>query len=228
MNVKAVLFIFIFIPILAIGQIKSSIALMGGMDYTYRFLNNPPLDFELGTYNLTSGLNVERQFSKNYWVQIGVRYSTLGTQIKHVNLTWPSEYEGGGGYKFDPTLPHKLQLIINHSFIELPIGLKYAFDKKSKLTPYLLTSFSPNIYLSTKTTQITEFTTKIFTEKSPQIHKITLSINIGFGTDYSIGKNYMLFAQSSFHYHFTKLTDGPIGEYLYSYGMELGIRYGFK
>jgi len=225
---KIVLFYLTFLPILATGQIKSSIAVMGGMDYTYRFLNNPPLDFELGTYNLTTGLNVERHISKNYWVQIGVRYSTLGTQIKHVNLTWPSEYEGGGGYKFDPTLPHKLQLIINHSFIELPIGVKYVFNKKSNLTPYLLISFSPNIYLSTKTTQITEFATKIFTERNQQIHKITLSINAGIGADYSIGKNYMLFAQSSFHCHFTKLADGPIGEYLYSYGLELGIRKGFK
>ncbi|HMG15429.1 MAG TPA: outer membrane beta-barrel protein [Saprospiraceae bacterium] len=213
---------------MALSQIKSSIAIMGGMDYTYRFLKNPNFDNKLGTYNYSTGLNFERQISKNYWLQIGLRYSSLGHQIIIKGLKWGTEHDGMGGYKYDPTLNHSFQTITNYTFLEIPIGIKYIFNKNSIWIPYILAALSTNIYLSTITREITDFTDKTETERSPQIHRISLSTNLGFGIDYSIGKNFSLFAQSLFCYHFTKLVAGPNGEYLYSYGIELGVKKGFN
>lgn len=225
---KLIFFYSILLPFFAFGQISSTLGVMGGIDYTYRFLNKPPFDNNLGTYNFTTGLNFERQISKAYWIQIGARYSTLGHQVIIKGLMWGSEHDGMGGYKFDPTLNHSYQYITNYTFLELPLGIKYAFINNSKWIPYIFASFSTNIYLFTKKTTITDFTNETETEKTPMINGINFSSNIGFGEDYSIGKMFILFVQSSFHYHFTKLASGPNGEYLYSYGIELGIRKAFK
>lgn len=211
-------------PFLTIGQTISHIGVMGGLDFTYRVLNNKYYNNEIGKLNYRFGVNYDLKISKRFWLETGLRFSSLGYNTKKKFLMYGGEYDVNTGiWSPDPSLPHEFQIGNDYFFLEIPINLKYQLGK-NKWNPFLLIGISPNIYLTTKTTEITELYTKSYTDRSPLIKNITYSVNIGFGFDYSLSEKYQLFVQPSFRYHFTKLNNGYKAEYLYSYGIELGVK----
>jgi Outer membrane protein beta-barrel domain len=226
---KSILLMAFLFPLMLIAQIKSSISGIMGIDYTNRVLNNPAFKDETGKLNYRVGANYNRKITEKIWLEMGLRAAFQGYNgLKLKNLTWASELNPTTGvFTRDPTLPHEVQLINNYLFLEMPIGIRYEF-KQPKLKTYVAVGLSPNIYLTTHVKTITDLGSDNKFQQTEGINKVTFSANIGFGFDYALNDTYQAFAQPSFRYHFTSFSAGPIKEYLYNFGLELGIRKNLK
>jgi hypothetical protein len=239
---KSIVFICLVFPFVLIGQIQSSISGLAGMDYTYRLLRNSSTTpivkdiftdrqkEESGTFNYRIGINYNRRLSEKLWLETGLRLSSIGYNgPRRTGLIWGSELNPTTGvFTPDPTLPHQIQFNYDYIFLEIPVGIRYLLASKNKWKPYFIIGLSPNVYLTTRTHTITDIYNKKDFYASSEIKKITFSANIGFGFDYNLSEKYQIFAQPSFRYHFTNLSDGPIKEYLYNAGVELGFRKNLK
>jgi hypothetical protein len=225
---KTIIFIIIALcSSILMAQSKSTISAVVGIDYSNRVLNNPSFSDETGKLNYRIGLNYNRKMTEKMWLEGGLRFSSIGYNGKKMTgLTYLSDILTGTLIQ-DPTSPRQLQFITDHLFIEIPIGIRYDLSQ-NKLKTYFTVGLSPNIYLTTKKQTITEFGSSTTYFKTTGIQKMTFSANVGFGVEYLMNQQYQIFAQPSFRYHFTNLGTGPIAEYLYNFGLELGIRRNLK
>jgi hypothetical protein len=200
---KIVLIITIVLtPLILLAQAKSSVSGLIGLEYSNRILKNPAFSGESGLRFASIGYNGE----------------------KKTGLTYGSEFNPTTGvYTPDPTLPHQIQLIYDYLFLEIPIGIRREL-KQNKMKTYIAVGLSPNVYLKTKIKTITEFGSENKAGDPYGIQKVTFSANIGFGFEYTINEQCQAFAQPSFRYHFTSIGKGPIKEYLYNFGLEVGVR----
>jgi Outer membrane protein beta-barrel domain len=227
---KSVLLIVISLaPFILMAQIKSSISGVIGVDYSYRVLKNPLYSGETGRLNYRIGLNYNHKIAEKMWLESGLRFSSIGYNgHKETNAKWGSEFNTTTGiWTPDPTLPHQIQFIYDYLFLEIPIGIRYEL-KSNKIKTYFAAGLSPNVYLKTRTQTITEFGSKATLGDRIGIQKMTFSANIGFGFEYVLNDHFQVYSQPSFRYHFTPLGTGPIKEYLYNFGLELGIRRNLK
>lgn len=215
---------FSILAYLSIGQTSSSIGIMGSLDYTYRYIDTKLYSKESGKLNYRLGINYDRKISNRCWIEVGVRYASVGYKIDEKNIKWGSEYDTLKGMWIpNPDLPHKLTSYIDYLFIEIPVCLRYQLSK-SKWNPYFIAGISPDFYINTKVKNVTELYTTNNTEKTYFFKKLNFSAIVGFGFDYAITQNCEVFGQPSFRYYFTNIQNQPIEEYLYSFGIELGVR----
>ena len=143
------------------------------------------------------------------------------------NLRWGSEFDPTTGtFVPDPNLPHSLTVVHSYWFVEIPVLARYQFNQ-NKVSPYVEMGFSPNIYITssskinTDTGDNVEFNDDTVTS---DFNRLNFSGTIAFGLNYQAGARTQLFFQPVFRYHFTRLADAPLKEYLYNYGAELGVR----
>ena len=225
-------------PYLAFSQFNSSIDLIIGMDYSYRNLNTSSNEgivisilekrdsAETGKLNGRLGFNFNKRLTNKLHLKTGIRLASIGYKgEKKTGLKWGSEHDGMGGWTPDPNLPHEIQFIDDYWFIEIPIAGRYEFGER-KLIPYIELGASPSFFLKTRTKTITDISTetRFHSEEPLPFNKFHLVGNVSFGANYLISENMQVFGQPIFRYHLTKLVDAPIKEYLYDYGIEIGIR----
>ncbi len=230
-------FLIMILPILGFGQIKSSVDLMYGIDYTYRNLKTTSEDstvlgifekrqaVEKGKLNWRFGFNYNQRLTNKVYIKTGLRLASIGYKgEKQTDLRWPSE-NVGGEYVFDPNLPHEVQLIYNYWFVEIPLALRFEYLDK-KFTPFVEIGVSPSIFMTTKTISKTDIdTSSSFSKGNNQnFNKFQMVGVVSMGMSYQISDKFQVFGQPSFRYHLTKLVDAPIEEKLYNYGLEIGIR----
>lgn len=214
---------FSILAYLTIAQTRSSIGILGSFDYTYRFIDTKIYSKESGKLNYRLGIDYDGKISNKCWIEAGVRYASVGYKIDEKNIKWGSEYDTTTGMWIpNPDLPHKLTSYYDYLFIEIPVSLRYQLSK-SKWNPYFIIGISPDIYIATKVKNVTELYTTNNTEKTFYFKKLNFSAIVGFGFDYAITQYYVVFAQPSLRYYFTNIQDQPNGEYLYSFGIELGV-----
>ena len=237
MKAKTIILIILVLPICSFAQFNSSIDLIAGFEYSYRSLNlssdaNLPIDIialrnskETGKLNWRFGLNYNRRLSTNIFLKTGIRLASVGYKgEKLTDLRWPSEI-GSSGYMLDPSLPHEMQLVYDFWFIEIPLAGRIEFSDK-KLSPFIEVGVSPSYYLSSRTKSITDLETTTTSQRggnSPYSNLHLVGV-ISLGTNYSINDKMQIFGQATYRRHMTRLVDAPIQEYLFNYGMELGVR----
>ena len=238
MKTRTFAVLILLIPVFGFSQINSSIDFIAGADYSYRHLNTSSEDAiivgimdsrnerETAKLNWRVGFNYNKRLTSKLFVKAGLRWASLGySKQKRTGLTWGSEFDGMGGYTPDPNLPHEIQLIHDYWFIELPIAGRFEFSAK-KFTPFVEAGIAPSLYLTTRTRQKTDIGNSVEYNNGEAHNFNTLHLVsiISFGANYALNNNFQLFGQPTFRYHFTKLADAPIGEYLFNIGIELGIR----
>ena len=236
--VKQTLILLLSLPVLAFGQYNSSIGLIAGIEYSYRNLSagsgNAVAsliaarrdDEETGKLNWRAGFNYNRRLSSRLFLKTGVRLASVGYEKENKSLQWPSEHNGAGGWAGpDPNLPRELRQTRDYWFLELPVAGRYELGGK-KLTPFIEAGLSPTVYLTTRTKTVTDISTEVAFQSGEVYNFNTWHLvgQLSFGFNCDIGERLQLFGQPTVRYHLTKLADAPVGEYLYNFGIEAGVR----
>jgi len=238
MRVNFLVILILIIPFLGFCQINQSIDFVNGIEYSYRNLATSSQDeimrvivesrdqTETGKLNWQIGFNYNQRLTNRIFLRTGLRLASVGYKgEKNTDLRWPSEHDGNGGWVADPTLPRESQLIYDYWFVEMPIVGRFEMTKK-KLSPFIELGILPSYYMTTRTTQKTDIGTDSQFENG-DVHNFNRVHFVGFlsfGMNYSLNDNLQFFGQPAFRYHFTKLADAPIAEYLFNCGIEFGIR----
>ncbi|MFZ2901196.1 MAG: outer membrane beta-barrel protein [Saprospiraceae bacterium] len=226
------------LPFIAFSQPNSTVDLVGGADYAFRFLKNTTEDpatqvvmdvreqDEFGKLNFRAGFNYNRRLFGPLWLRTGLRWASVGYVVQDVDdLRWPSEFDPNtGAYTPDPNLPHELRLTREYWFIEVPLVARLETGKK-KLKSFFEIGVSPHVYLTSRTKQVTDLETKQ-DFGTGDVNTLSLAGIVSIGFQYQAGKRTALFFQPIFRYHLTPLSDAPIRENLYNYGLEIGVRKG--
>ena len=242
MKEKFIAVLILIIPILGFGQINQTIDFISGIEYSYRNLTTSSEegiavgmmenrdDKETGKINWRLGFNYNLRLSNKIFLKTGLRLASVGYKgEKKTGLRWGSEHDGMGGWIPDPNLPHEIQLVHDYWFTEIPIAGRIEINKK-KLSPFFELGVSPSIYMTTRTKTITDIGTDSEFQNGDvhNFNKLHVVGFLSFGMNYSLNDKFQIFGQPVFRYHLTKLADAPIGEYLFNYGLEIGIRKKIK
>ncbi len=221
---KILLGCLILIPFVVHCQTRSSIGIMAGPDYSFHVYDDKNYDNGLGKFNYRFGINYNREISKCLTIEVGAIFASVGYKTELNDVRWGSEFDTlTHMWVKDPKLPHDFTDTYDYQFIEIPVSLKYLI-KAGKFSSYLILGISPNIYLTTRFTETTDISSSTSSSKSDIVNKLSFAANIGFGFDYAVSNDYQVFAQPSFRYHFTKIKNIKLAEYLYSVGIEFGVR----
>lgn len=217
------------------GQLQT-IEVIGSPDYSYRLLSNADSgdntarEQERGKLNYRAGINYTYKKSERIWMKTGIRFVQTGYILQDEdNLMWPQEFDTlTGEYTPDPTLPHELRRSSDYLFIEIPLAGRYILRRRN-LTTFLEAGFSPHVYLTTRTREVTDLYehTEYSREENEEFNKIQLVGTASIGFSYKIREGLQILVQPIFRYHLTKLylTDSPVREHLYNVGVELGLSY---
>jgi len=234
MQVKFLILILSSLPILAKGQLNSSVAIMLSMDYSYRHLyaneDSEPaqLLLELGKeeswkMNYRFGFDYNQKLTNKVFLKSGLRFANFGfIGAKYSGIKW-SYPVGASSYS------EHLRNHINHHFIEIPIIGRYEFTENS-ISPFIELGVSSNIYLRSKRKQASESASTVRYTKSyvSEFKSVSFSTNIGMGLNYNFKNRLQFFGVVTHRYHLTKLLIAPLSQNLFQLGLELGIRRGFK
>lgn len=243
---KQLIFTFLaFFPIVAFGQFKSSVDLVGGVEFAYRTLNSEPTDGvptgliestrerETAKVGFRFGFNYNQRVSKKIFLKSGLRIVNIGySSGKITGLRWGSEINFTDGVFMiepDPNLPHEVEFFYEYWFLEIPIVGRYEFNEK-RFAPFIEVGISPHIYLDSRTKQKTDLGDSSYqnTQVGDNFNKIQLVGSVSFGFNYAATESLQLFGQPIFRYHLTKTVDSPIKEHLYNVGIEVGLRKRLK
>jgi len=236
MKTIAVSLFYFLLPLVAASQINSSLDFVGEIGFSYRHLNNTSTDLttlnifekrereEAPKINWRVGFNYNRHLTKRVYLKTGVRLASTGFNgEKKTGLVWPSEHDGMGGFVLNPNLPHEQQVNQDFWFVEFPIAGRIELSDK-RFTPFIELGISPSIYLTTRSKFISDIDTSVDFNKEANFNSLQFIGNISFGLNYTLKDKVQLFGQPIFQYHFTKSQNAPIEEFLFSYGLEVGIR----
>lgn len=238
MKANSLIILLMSIPFVGLAQMKHSVDLIGGVDYSYRHLSTSSEDAtvigifdnrnnkESGKSNWRIGANYNLGLTEKIFLRTGLRLSSVGYKgEKRTDLRWPDETNVFGEWVPDPNLPREVQIIYDYWFIDIPIVGRFEISEQS-LSPFVELGMSPSIYVTRRTQSITDLGTDTNFQKG-NVHNFNRLHLVGFasaGLNYSITDTYQLFGQAAFRYHLTKMVDAPISEYLFNYGIEFGIR----
>lgn len=232
MKVLYTITLFIFLQISVSAQVKTSIELLSGIHDSYRFLfssnDNSLSEAIVSSKNIGEvpsllyrlGLNYNQLFKRNLFFKTGLVYSTLGYHEKE-HVIFPIECLTG----VDIFNLEKASITQKFTFLEIPVIMRREFGTQ-KITPYLEFGLSPSVFLNRKFTYLYEDgTTRI--EKSMNVigeSRLNLFSSFSFGLNYNINNNYQLFSQLSYRLNLAPFTRFESYEFLYSGGIEMGIR----
>jgi hypothetical protein len=226
------------LPVLLFSQIsRSSIDLVGGIEFSYRHLivtyENDSVNVaekgkrdqgETGKIQWRAGFNYNRRLGPNVFFKTGLRVASVGyTGLNNTDVRWPDEFDEQGNWTPKPSNPHRIQTNFTYYFLELPLAIRYEFSEK-KFTPFVEAGVSPAVVLATQLETITDLeTTKGVAFRGITGSDIQLVGIISVGANYKLNENWQLFAQPTFRYHYDFFR-GLLDERLWNAGLEMGIR----
>jgi len=232
----SILILFI-VSISSQAQTNNAFDIILGIDRTYRNVNttdDSPLAEQLlssvedeeAKFNWRFGANYRKGYSEKNYLKLGARISSLGYKRNYDGLRFGSQHDGMGGFDpdLDPDAPNDAKVYTNYLFFELPISFG-VIQRKDKFSFFAEAGVSPNIYLTTRTKTIFDADPSTDSQRDPNVRSANISALLAVGVSYHINDNFSIFGQPSFRYHFTTLVkDTVLKEYLYSYGVEFGLR----
>lgn len=171
--------------------------------------------FELGVYK--------------YWVLnkqlnlgLGANYSRMGYKLKELkDIRWPSEITAQG-YNFDPSLPHNIVPSNFVNYIEIPIIFEYNSRSKFNFSPSI--SIGNQIYINSLAKSNTDLGNNSKFGKDNNVSSYNLAITGGIALGYRVN-DFELRIGLSYKNQLLTTIKSDINEVLYSYGLNLGVRY---
>lgn len=183
--------------------------------------------------NWSIGMSLNKQLSANSYLKTGLRLSSLSYYVtKDDGLRWPTQHDGNGSFdpfadSGEPFASNSISLSRAYWFMELPILIR--LEKHYKIfSPYLEAGVSAHYYLTTGFTQETENTKDRNFSKEEQVNALNFFGNISVGCNYQVKNSLQLFTQANLSHQLNKLSDTPVSERLYTYGIEIGFRKMFS
>ena len=215
------------------GQLSNSFDVVFGVDQSYRTINGDGVrgilnlaEVEEAKSNWRLGVNFRATLTNNTYLKFGARLSSLGYKVPDNSMKYRWNYFHEGLQYFDNIDPSQeiLTFLVDHRFIELPIS--YGIAKSiNKFSFYAEIGVSSNFYLHTRTEEISGSQSTLTSQVNPSVRHLHLSGIIAVGAAYEFCEHFSIFAQPSFRHHLTRLAQvGFVNEYLYSYGIEIGLR----
>lgn len=180
---------------------------------------------ERSNLNSRIGFNFNQKLSENYFLKTGIRIARLGYSIKvpTEDLRWPSQIN-------NPNDPGEdigdAKFYYNYLFIEVPVTIRFE-GKKKRFTPYIEAGFSPMWLLQYSSVTVKDSVTNVsFCQPyNADFNNFQVAAILSFGFNYQYNETIQLFGQPTLRYHFTKLVEAPVSEFLYSAGLEFGFRW---
>ncbi len=236
MKTKIIL-ILLIVPILGFGQTKSTIDLVFGTEYSYRFINSVTdksydnyyinsRQGETGKINYRIGANYNLRLGDKFWFKTGMRLANIGYQDVQNNRHRNSICLQNGLLPSIQYFPKKVtEVVYDYYFLEMPVIIRFEFNTK-RISPFLEMGVSPNIYLVSKTKTVSDFgvESEYYFEN---FSFVNFSGSISFGVNAKVNNFFTVFFQPVYRYHFTKLVyyhTKDAKENLYNYGIEMGLR----
>jgi len=236
MYLRTILLFILCIPSLMFAQQNSSIDFVGGIGSSFRNLKITSTNTTfLGIHerremeetpkaNWRLGFHYNRPIANQIHFKTGIRLASFGFKgEKKTDLRWASCHDGEGGFTPCTGGATEIQFVPNFLFLEVPIMARIAFNDK-KWQPYIELGIAPALYLTTRTKVITNLDKEVFTTQEGAANQFQLFGNAATGINYHLSTSWQFFGQLSFSYQLTPISDAPIKQHLFFYGMELGVR----
>lgn len=212
---------------------RSTLDLVGGVDYAYRILQGPDsLQAVLDSRDAGESPRLTGRFGINYairltprtWLKTGLRYVEMGYRYHNDDLRFGIDPTTGS--TTDPSGITDITIRYKYQFISVPLAVRHQFSDK-KLSPYLELGVAPQWLRDAYTTFGTNISDPVRMDDDPNFDytKFHVSGFLAAGLNYQLSAQWQGFIQPTLRYHFTGSTiDTPIEEHLYSIGLELGLR----
>ena len=226
--------LFLLLPLFCFSQAKSSIDILGGIEYSHRLLIYSKSDIvesaladlhkgESGKLNWRAGFNYNRRLHKKFYLKTGLRIASVGFKgADESDLRWGSQHDGMGGFDPNPDLVPQVQYAYDYLFLEVPIIGRIEFNEK-KLAPFLELGVSPHMYLSKNVRAVANSSEPFGILTGPSnLQFLHLVGSISFGCNYSLNEKIQFFAQPVFRMHLNALDQRVF--HLVSGGLEVGLR----
>lgn len=232
-----VLFTFVLLSTIVFGQTKDmSIDFIGSLDYagfteqSTMFTNGSgdiiPNTGQKGIYTYRVGANFNFRIFEKVMFKTGFRYANLGDNFYMNDLRWPSQV-GGNGFDPDPSLPTYINLITKHSYIEVPLIMRYEINNK-KFSPFIEFGLAPHLYINSRSISKTNLGSNSqiinYPEFTTGFNELQLAAVVSFGANYNMSEAIQVFLQPTLRYHINKIIDNPNAFRYYSVGIEFGVR----
>ncbi|HOY06641.1 MAG TPA: hypothetical protein PLO67_14635 [Saprospiraceae bacterium] len=210
----------LLLPLLVHAQTRASVDVLFSPDYSWLKT--------LETIQIAGrfGINVNVKLTERLHLKTGMRLARAGYTTGKSGLRYESEY-ATGTWVPDPSLPHRAEFIHHYLLLEWPVMGRLEWNRR-KWSPFMEIGMSPVLFLSGRTTQITDFETKTIKENLVGVSTFQLAGNLAFGYNYQVNQKIQVFGQPTFRYLLTKLKKAQAGHHLYSIGLEMGCRLRIK
>jgi hypothetical protein len=205
---------------------KMQIGLSYSSDYCYRKLKSDNAsnkwmeDDSLNVPKLgySVGLNFMYSINKKVSLEAGVLFSDKGTKTKKY-------YFGNPGYG---DLPANNIFIFHYYYMDVPVKANY-YILTGKFKLFVTGGISTNIALTQRATSIMEYGNRTTaTTKStidPGFSRFNFAALAGCGIFYPITNRVNLKVEPVFKHSINSITTISVKNYLYSYGLNLGVYY---
>jgi len=233
MKTNLSILILFLVSITSQAQTNNAFDIILGIDRTYRNVNttdDTPLAEQLHSsveneeakFNWRVGANYRKGLSEKNYLKIGARISSLGYKRVITGLIFGSDLDGVDG--FDPDDASDAMFFNDYLFFELPISFGVV-QRKDNFSFFAEAGVSPNIYLTTRLRSAFDGDQNTQLGRVRNVRAANVSALVAVGVSYHVNYNLSIFGQPSFRYHFTTLGKVTLlKRYLYSYGIEFGLR----
>ena len=202
-------------------------------DYGYRTLKsngtasgnlvrNSRNDVEISKMGFTAGADLCINFNQLLGIETGLHYSNKGYQTKKQDLVFAQPIPGQ---------PIKVSFIYRYNYLDIPLMACFSFGK-TRLR--IIAGAGLEINALINATQKNEYeypngnTEKNKLSSTANFKKFNISPMISCGISYAINGKMVFRAAPAYRYGLIKTTDTPVGEHLWSAGLNIGLYYKLK
>jgi hypothetical protein len=227
----------LFTSILIISQLycQNSIGINCNFYQSFRVLDYNTSDFQIQQKansravdeNITNvfeiGVIKMWDIRKHLNLGLGFNYSRMGYNLKELkNIRWPSEITSQG-YMFDPSLPHNILPSNYLNYAEIPIIFEYNSNSRINFLPSI--SVVNQFYLNSLSKSKTDVGNETKFGKDKFVLPYNLALTAGIAMGYRVINNIEVKIGLNYKTQLLTAIKGDINETLYSYGLDIGVRY---
>jgi len=232
--------LFILWPLLTFSQSRSSFDFLFGVDRSYRFnqdldqLTFPGRPANQGIYGRSSheesikgwhlGINYNQILFDDIKIKLGLRVMRGGFSSGQINDFETQEQQDGlDGWIVEPPLTDRWERTYNYYFLELPVGLRYEYNITGRFQPYVEAGMGPAFLIGSQVRDVTNIQINKSKQDDLQLVQFVGFLSPGFNC--KMNEQSFIFFQPIMRLHATTIQKDSIFEdYLYSVGIEIGLR----
>lgn len=222
----------LFAPILSFAQesaseeSKFSIGINFSPNYSYRTLKYPGNlqnfvdareELEHPSFGFNTGIDAQFLIMKNLEVELAIQFSRQTHMFKEVPIIDPISSVSMGFFDIQ----------LRYHYLEIPLRVNYRIINQ-KFFGYISAGVSINQFLNDKSKSWLTYSngdTKVVNSESGilDFNKTVIGLVGGIGLGYHISEKLNLRLEPICRYSLTPLAEGPIDQYNYSIGCQVGI-----